>query len=324
MPIPFVVEPDVFQPSGGDRLGWIASHERLLKTWGKFGVLVLPTKQGEIAAVIGKLPPDLRMQWQKALQSTFFRKKICADLDSREVFETIEKLVALKNEVNVACLEDTRASCLGIEDDMLSRMIEDGNFEICRLESVDRTRFFREETELWDTMIYAGTKRNDIWEKRFYPLAVYTKNIAVIDRYCLLHHEEHFFQGGAGVKFFLKKLSQIKSFSISVFTSEASNRGLDVKRATENLKRTVSAIAFPPGTSLHLHVVPDRVFGRVAHDRFVRFDTVITSIGSGLRIFEEEICGLNFYCGLLWDVQREFRQEIEGKLSGSSSRSRLL
>jgi hypothetical protein len=148
MPVPFVLEPDVFQPGSGDRLGWIASHERLLQTWGKFGVLVLPAKREEISEVIGRLPQDLRMKWQRALQSSSYRTKICSDLDSQEIFETIERLVALRNDVNVACLEDTRASCFGIEGDMLSRIIEDGNFEICRLDSVDQTRFFREETEL--------------------------------------------------------------------------------------------------------------------------------------------------------------------------------
>jgi hypothetical protein len=173
-------------------------------------------------------------------------------------------------------------------------------------------------------MIYAGTSRNQIWEKRFYPMGIHTNNIAVIDRYCLLDHEAQFFKGGAGLQFFLRKLSEIKRFSINILTSEASNRGLDAKRALENLEKTVSAIAFPPGTSLHLHVVPDRIFGKVAHDRFVRFDAVVTSVGSGLRIFNRDVCDLNVYCGLLWNVQPEFGQEIEGKLRGSSSRSRLL
>jgi hypothetical protein len=327
MPVPFIVEPDVFESNGGNQAGWVASHERLFQMWGKFGVLVLPPKGEIIAAMIAKLPQPLRDKWQTALKSMQFRKKICSDLDTQGVFETVENLVALRNDVNVACLEETRAICFGIDHDMLSRVIEDENFEICRLESVDQTRFFREEVELWDRMVYSGTKRADVWDKRFRPLAKYAKSIAIIDRYCLLRHEQLFFQGGAGLSFFLRKLNQTghdKQFSINMFASDALDYGLDLSRATANLAKTVASIAFPTGTSVNLHVMPDRVFGKVAHDRFIRFDAVVTSIGNGLQIFEADVCESNFDCGLRWDVQSEFRDEIEAKLRSSSIRTRLL
>jgi hypothetical protein len=326
MPIPFVVEPDAFEPIGGNQPGWVAAHERLLQIWGRFGVLVLPANGAAIAALLAKLPQALRSKWQAALKSAFYRKKICQTLDSPGIFEHIDKLVTLKNDVNVACVEETTAMCFGIDHDMFSRVIDEV-FEICRLEAIDQTRFFREEAELWDKMVYSGARRVDVWEKRFRPLAINARNIAIIDRYSLLHHERLFVEGGGGLRFFLRMLGQIgleAHFSINVFASDVPDDGLDVSRAVANLQKTANAITFPIQTSLHLHVVPDQVFGKVAHDRFLRFDAVVTSIGNGLTIFERDVCDSNFYLGLQWDLQAEFRDKIEGELRGNSSYKRLL
>jgi hypothetical protein len=53
MTVPFIVEPDAFQQTEAERAAWIASHERLLQTWGKFGVLVLPPDSGLTAEIVG-------------------------------------------------------------------------------------------------------------------------------------------------------------------------------------------------------------------------------------------------------------------------------
>jgi hypothetical protein len=296
-----------------------------LQTWGKFGVLILPASDGAIGGVVGQLPQQVRTKWHAALKSDHFRKRRVESLDLPAALQSFDKLVTLSGDVRVACLEETRALCFGLDEDALSMVTPDGNFEICRFEFADQSHFVRREAELWDRIILSGTHRNDIWKDRFRELGFNSRSIAVIDRYCLLRFEKLYFEGkSCGLTFFMKKLIEIprkKGHALNIFTSDLD---IDQKNALTHLRKTVSQISLPVAMSLHLHVIPDYVFSKVAHDRFLRFDSIVTSVGNGLRVFENEVCDKNFDCSLKWDADSEFRGKVEGMLRSASRSERIV
>jgi hypothetical protein len=269
VPISFIVEPEAFDCGPRDRAAWIASHERLLRSWGKFGVLVLPALDGAIAQVVARLPQQVRTKWLVALKSDQFRRRAVQTLDLPAALQSFDKLVALGGDIKLACLEETRAFCFGLDEDTLSKVTPDGSFEICRFEFVDQSHFFRGEAELWDRMIFAGTHRDDIWLDRFNELALHARNIAIIDRYCLSNFEKFYFKGKpCGLTFFLNRIARLprkRGHALNIFSSDVD---IDYATTANRLRRTLARIKFPSGTALHLHVIRDYVFSKVAHDRF--------------------------------------------------------
>src|SRR5262249_33503850 len=156
------------------------------------------------------------------------------------------------------------------------------SFEICRFDFADQSHFFRSEAELWNRMIYAGESRNNTWRERFQGLALDCSNIAIIDRYCLGRFDKLCLEGKeCGLIFLLRKLSELprkRGHAINIYGSD-----LEITRnaAVDRFGNTLRQIKFRSGTSVHVHIVPDHVFATVSHDRFLRFDGMITSIGSG-------------------------------------------
>jgi len=256
MPVPFIVEPDAFNPGTRDRASWVASHERLLQTWGQYGVLVLPKGDGIIKA-LAQLPQQVRTKWHIALKSARFRRRIIEELDLSSALESLERLVTLSRQIKLACLEETRAVCFGLDEDRLSIVAADGSFEICKLDFADQSHFFRSEAE-WNRMIYAGESRNDIWRERFQELALDCSNIAVIDRYCLGRFDKLCLEAReCGLIFFLQKLSKLprkRGHAINIYASELET----MRNATmDRFGNTVRQIRFHSGTSVHVHIVPD-------------------------------------------------------------------
>jgi hypothetical protein len=328
VPVPFIVEPEAFDCGARDRGAWIASHERILQSWGKYGVLVLPALDGTIGEVLARLPQQMRTKWLNALKSAQFRRRVIGSLDTPEALQSFDKLVALSSDIKLACLEETRAFCFGLDEDTLSKLAPDGSFEICRFEFIDQSHFFRSEAELWNRMIYAGTDRNHIWLiwlERFNGLALDARNIAIIDRYCLNNFEKLYHRGKAcGLTFFLNKVAKLprgKSQSLNIFTSDVD---IEHVATTKHLRESIGKIKFPFGMTVHLHVIRDYVFSKVAHDRFLRFDAIVTSIGSGLRIFENDVSDINFDCALKWDSVSDFRGNVEAKLRCEAQSERIL
>ena len=90
------------------------------------------------------------------------------------------------------------------------------------------------------------------------------------------------------------------------------------------MREIIDKIKFPFGITLHLDVIRDYVFSKVAHDRFLRFDAIVTSIGNGVRIFENEVSDINFHCALKWVSVSDFREKIEAKLRSESQSERIL
>jgi hypothetical protein len=117
------------------------------------------------------------------------------------------------------------------------------------------------------------------------------------------------------------KLLRGKSQSLNIFTSDVD---IEHVATTKHLRESIGKIKFPFGMTVHLHVIRDYVFSKVAHDRFLRFDAIVTSIGSGLRIFENDVSDINFDCALKWDSVSDFRGNVEAKLRCEAQSERIL
>jgi hypothetical protein len=119
------------------------------------GCITRVPKGDGIINALAQLPQQVRTKWHIALKSAQFRRRIIEELDLSSALESLERLVTLSRQIKLACLEETRAVCFGLDEDRLSIVAADRSFEICKLDFADQSHFFRSEAELWNRMIYA-------------------------------------------------------------------------------------------------------------------------------------------------------------------------
>jgi len=76
--------------------------------------------------------------------------------------------------------------------------------------------------------------------------------------------------------------------------------------------------------SLNIQIVEDdKIFSKLSHDRFIRFDNIVTAVGKGISLFEKPLCQENFVCSLHYD-DGSFKKNIEGSLQKSADRHVVL
>jgi hypothetical protein len=324
MVVRFIVEGAALSENAQDEALLNASHQRLLEVWLRYGVLAIPDNGEELQEQITKMPLARRKLWEEALQSEWFRTVNVGSLESA-IWNDEGGVLSLKELVNLACLEETRASCICVGGGEFSKYWEDHDFEVCRFDCADRAVLFNRQQKIWDRLIYAGEERASIWSERFMDLSRYARRIAIIDRYAGKNMLEAFEKGKpCGLSIFLKLINSLSDVqrkkTLNIFTSDAQ---MDAVKATDALRKIVTG-GKKNLASVHLHVVPDSLFATVAHDRFLRFDALITSIGKGISLFESSRCEGNFACGLTLDDDGKFKKVIEGTLQGNSNHTVIL
>ncbi|MGK7864557.1 hypothetical protein [Falsiroseomonas sp. E2-1-a4] len=302
-----------------DEAHTLATHRRLLELWMQFGVLVYSPRNLRFIDAINAQPLARRKLWQAAVASPKFRKVHCEAAVCDSLFEGESEILSLASQVDLVCLEPTRACAYYLENDEHGKIYPQAGMEICRFDCADQSSAFSKEKEAWQQMIYVGCPRSTVWETRFEGLSLHAQHISIVDRYASLNLVERHHAGKAsGFEIFLRLLNGLDSNktrkkTISFFVSDLAPTDdvvAIIRRTCGSLLRNI--------TSLVLFSAPDHQFKRVAHDRFFRFDGLVTSVGRGLALFEEPEITANFSCSLAVDRQGDFERNVERVLRPAS------
>lgn len=285
MIVAFAVDPEALPLPGLDAGVRLAVHRRLLKRWRRQGVLVHPgprLSESRLMAAIHALPVDLRKLWKETLTAAW-RLPATALMEFSEV-ERAEDLRPLKDVVHLACLDETRALCVGLPPGQPCTRLPLIDVEICRLESVDATEAFERADALGEGWVEAGVRVADLWADRFARAARHARNVVVVDRYAAQNHVS---TPTSGLRRLLVNLDgDARAANVRIY-SQAPERN-EVEAVERAVDSTIRELARGGVSEVRLLLVPFDSFEHLAHDRYVRFDDKVCSIGTGLEVLERD------------------------------------
>jgi len=124
-----------------------------------------------------------------------------------------------------------------------------------------------------------------------------TRNITIVDRFALADGE-----GINGLEAFLVLLDgTAQKANVTLFSSFGDERlSLSEEDAQNRLSNVRKRLARGGVGDIQLFLTDSRSFGRVEHDRFLKFDHLVLEIGSGMAVFNGKYAKRSTFSSKLW------------------------
>ena len=287
----FLVDTEALDKNHDD----VNTHRRLLVNWRDHGVLVCPEESPDTSRLkhkIEAMPQTVRKLWQEAFRRN--RKTIVRFcLPNLETLFEIERVRDFVGKANLLCLEHTKADLLA---DMAGLDGYDGKFhppgieiEVVRFGDSDQSESFLQARQFANRPIAEGERVDDVWRERFAPFLDSYQHGALVDKYALIEHDRFVHKDDKRVKSGIYRLlgelgaHEMKhSFKIIAATDPLAKQSHEyfVSLLTELLKEVNKGGI----RRLEFFGLDERAFGRIYHDRFLRFEKNICALGRGIDV----------------------------------------
>ncbi|WP_220814745.1 hypothetical protein [Pseudomonas paralcaligenes] len=286
----FAFDTHFFDSKTLNTAGQSAAHDTILQLWRDHGVLISNAdKFDSLLDLIKKFPVKYHQRWKEALE--YYRTSI-VDNEWNDFcdYEDFSKLTTLCQIFKTALADDEISKILSNSEDSVRHCTTTG-FELLGAGAASESVNFKASRTAGRSDIPFGSNAQAIWSEKIAPLAKYSKNITIIDRYSYTRIRESLGRGqtASGALGFLRMLANSdKKFSVTIIS------GGDEKNSTAYHEITnyfnVNIANCPPLAkvlnSLTLISNHDSFFRDYAHERFIRFDSHVCEIGLGMQIFE--------------------------------------
>ena len=288
----------------------LATHRRVLRLWSRCGVLVRSGRESGgdgLGAIIKRLPLSLRKLWEEALT----RERV-AGADFKDLHDVSREadLRELSKAVDLACFSETVAGGLGLTN-VISRRPHFGSPEICRFSLADESECFQSALKLADAPIREGVLVSDVWRERFATLADATrKAVVVVDRYAVKSHIERR-DRASGLRRLLTELQRNPTgIVLTLFSVFPPGETLALDRLVEELKEVTQGAGVRRVDLFTTN--QDAMFGRTAHNRYIRFDRAVCHLDVGIEV----LGGLRVFrnCNFRLSAQVTESNEVEARL----------
>lgn len=269
MIIRIAAEPAVFEPSEYAAPHLTAAHDRLLELWREVGAVCRPMPEDT-----SRLPQGLRKRWEKALMKE--RSFVSDAHDRLRQSGTLEHVVAIEG-IELACLSPARAASLRVfTEDRCSFRQAGRGVEVCSISECDQASVAKDARRLAREPIREGNTPEEIWSERFSGIITFCQlSATVVDRYCFKNR---------GIDFVLERLLQSlpRTANLDVYGAvEDADTGSSYRRVKKEFEsrwlNRSGTITFFPRTG--------DAFKRVRHDRYIRIDRSVCSIGTAVEVF---------------------------------------
>ena len=309
MLVKFALEPDAIDNSTTQ-----ACNNRLIQAWERFGVLVYPNPRDSfIKAIIANLRQGPQRRWQRTWAQVLRhprRFRYSSEFDADDfAFSDIEgpRDLAQRHEFEVAVLEETRALELDILDGDGKFF---GNVEGVKLCDVDQSQKFQLSYQLSQEIIRINKPVDDLWQERFQRFAEYSQNIVIFDRFAVRDDAN---QNISGLFRLIDLLDRdARGCNITIYSSPDPNinQQAAVESIRNNLQSKSGGLNGSGIRSVEVRLFLDRIFRVPGHDRHIRFDDNIFSIGIGVELFRYGNVRQAMYCTqTVLDINRpEYRE----------------
>ena len=269
----FAIDPDALM------LASDGEHRRLLREWSRYGVLVhdgTTFAESELGCVVLQLSQSALTLWKQVLKQAWLKAGSSSWTGLHNLENHLDNLSQFDSAVDLLCLEETRLAVLREPIET-----ESPRLELTELKDIDTSRAFEHSHEFSEKRT-DGLKISDLWKKRFALPASLAKNITIVDRFALADGE-----GINGLEAFLILLDGVGSkTNITIFSSFGDQKlSLSEIDAQNRMAFIRQRMARGGVDEIKLFLTDSRSFGRVEHDRFLRFDHLVFEIGSGMAIF---------------------------------------
>lgn len=291
MLVPFVIDADSLVPDPG----WTPSqlltcHQSLFAVWQHIGILKHDTDSFETSRLrqaVQQLPQKVRPLWLSMLQ----RHLVQACGNEWDGNITPANINLLNGVARVALVDDTCAEVdFGLSEDVLSFPAQSApQVEICRILAATHAKIFQDALARSTTHIEPKETFKEIWTQRFKSLAYAPiKRVVIVDRFAIgqLFNPPH--QQLSGLDRFLRLLDVDASGSrhVTLYSSWADlSRATGMAEIEAELSLVMNRLQYRNIKQLKVIMLPNAVFGDVAHDRFIRFERLIWDIGLELKVF---------------------------------------
>lgn len=254
-------------------------HKRLAREWVQCGVLChngASFAESELAPIIEKLPQAARILWQKILKTAWIKPAPEGWAGVCGLEDHPDSAAVLNGELDLACLEETR---LELAREEVSRSCP--NLELGQLKDIDTTKAFERSHSLSEKRT-DNIKVSELWRERFAVSASVVRNVTIVDRFALADGE-----GINGLEAFLVLLDGSgHKVNITIYSSFGDDRlNLTESEAQDRMVAIRQRLARGGAGGIKMFLTDSRSFGRVEHDRFVKFDHLVFEIGSGMAVF---------------------------------------
>jgi hypothetical protein len=328
MIVPFTIDPDIFSTSPDGRLD-LAKHKQLIRLWRNYGVLVIPgAKRNESRIFKALQASDQRI---KALWTNSF-KQCTQDLENSSVDEALKKSEFNKlssQKIKLWSIDESKDELLGIERESHSKIIR--NNEICMFGYEQYSQAFEIAEQLSNKVISDCDDPDKTWRERILPLAKYSNNITVCDRYLINQFWQSKGNRYSGIERLIQNLANMnteKSKNLHIYsTNLIGNKEFEFKDIENKFNEFCSAFKNKSIREINLNLITISEYRRLFHYRMIMFDDhhVITS-DSGLEILGDE--GKNkshdFNLKHLYDdSSRPFKDDLKRLVSSTSFQKRI-
>ena len=284
MLLKFALEPDAIDNSTTQ-----ACNNRLIQAWERFGVLVYPNpRDASIAAIIANLHQAPQRRWQRTWAQVLrhpgrYRYSPMSggsEFDFSNMQEPSD--LAQVNEFEFAVLEETRALELDIPEGEGKLF---GDVEGVRLCDIDQSQKFQDSLQRSQELVRIDKSIEDLWQERFQRFAEYSQNVVIFDRFAVRDDTSQNISGLFRLIDFLDR--DARGCNITIYSSPDPN--INQQAAVESIENSLqSKFCGLNGNgirSVEVRLFLDRTFRVPGHDRHIRFDDNIFSVGIGVELF---------------------------------------
>lgn len=296
MLVRFVVDNDAIVESES-----IKPHEakavflRLLQNWARFGVLLYEGStftESVFYRNLGRIPQSIADRFKQGIKSKNLRISAApATWQGNSAISEADELTGLSGMVDLVTLSEFTAELLGIAPEDISQKLCDDSLEVVRLAQIDQSERFRKADYMARSRIETGVSVLDAWNERFAPLCRHSQQITIVDRYAGDSHA----QGFNGLNRCLSEIDRCASkATVSILTGDSEEKNFSQAEIMESLAVLASEKKSRGGMrAVRLSVGSDdlfkggrrSVFPEGAHDRYIRFDNSVISLGQGVSVF---------------------------------------
>lgn len=296
MLVRFVVDNDAIAESERMKL-----HEakavflRLLQNWARFGVLLYEGStftDSMFYRNLGRLPQAVADRFKQGIKSRILRITPAPPAwPGNELISDADELTGLQGIADLVTLSEFTADLLGIAPDDISQKLCDDSLEVVRLTQIDQSERFRKADHMARSRIETGVSVLDAWNERFAPFCRHSQQITIVDRYAGDSHA----QGLNGLNRCLSEIDRCASkATVSILTGDAEEKNFSKAEIMESLvtlakekksRGGVRAVRLSVGSDELFKGGRRSVFPEGAHDRYIRFDNSVVSLGLGVSVF---------------------------------------
>ncbi len=285
MLVKFALEPDAIDNSTTQ-----ACNNRLIQGWERFGVLVYPNpRDASIRTKIARLGQGAQRRWQRTWAQVLRyprRYRYCPLPDDSDfAFSDIQEPgdLAQQDELfEVAVLEETRALELDIPEGEGKLF---GEVEGVRLCEIDQAQKFQRSSQLSQEIVRINKSVEILWQERFQRFAEYSQNVVIFDRYAVRDDNNQNIQGLFKLLDFLDR--DANGCNIVIYSSPDPDKveSTEVDSIKAKLESKIDGLNSNGIKSVEARLFRDYRFRLPGHDRHIRFNDNIFSIGIGVELF---------------------------------------